>query len=101
MKKNNHICVDYEIPKIPCAIHLSFVKEKRKMLIKKATFHPPTMLCYSCYQRLNNLLVISVINSKNIPYKILAIGNYSTEIFGRSVEVLILWELMSRSEMIF
>ena len=32
--KNNHICVEYEIPKIPCAIHSSFVKENQQMLKK-------------------------------------------------------------------
>ena len=34
MKENNHICVEYEIPKIPCAIYSSFVKEKQQMLKK-------------------------------------------------------------------
>ena len=34
MKENNHVCVEYEIPKIPCAIHSSIVKEKQQMLKK-------------------------------------------------------------------
>ena len=34
MTENNHICTEYEILKIPCAIHLSFVKEKQQMLKK-------------------------------------------------------------------
>ena len=38
---------------------------------------------------------------KNIPYKILAIGNCSAEILGCSIEVLIPWEIMTSSEMIF
>ena len=38
---------------------------------------------------------------KNIPYKILTIGNCSAEIFGCSIEVLIPWEIMTSSEMIF
>ena len=44
MKENNHICFEYEKPKIP------------------------TMLYYSYYQfLLSNLSVISVINSKKYP----------------------------------
>ena len=35
MKENDHICVEYEIPKIPCVTHLSFVKEKQQMLKKR------------------------------------------------------------------
>ena len=38
---------------------------------------------------------------KNIPYKILAIGNYSVEIFGYSIKVLIPWEIMTSRKMIF
>ena len=38
---------------------------------------------------------------KNIPYKILAIGNCSAEIFRCSLKVLILQEIMTSSEMIF
>ena len=34
MKENNHICIEYEIPKILCAIHSSFVKGKQQMLKK-------------------------------------------------------------------
>ena len=33
-EKKNHICVEYEISKIPCAIHSSFVKENQQMLKK-------------------------------------------------------------------
>ena len=38
---------------------------------------------------------------KNTPYKILAIGNCSAETFGCSIEVLIPWEIMTSSKMIF
>ena len=38
---------------------------------------------------------------KNVPYKILAFGNCSAEIFGCSIEFLIPWEIMTSSEMIF
>ena len=40
MKENNHICVEYEIPKIPCAIHSSFVKEKQQMLKRSNVLFP-------------------------------------------------------------
>ena len=66
MKENNHICVEYEIPKIPCAIHSSFIKENQQML-KKAKFHSPIILYYSCYQTFNDLSVISIINSIKYP----------------------------------
>ena len=38
---------------------------------------------------------------KNIPYRILAIGNCSAEIFGCSLEALIPCETMTNREMIF
>ena len=40
MKENNHICVEYKIPKIPCAIHSSIVKEKQQMLKKSNISFP-------------------------------------------------------------
>ena len=40
MKENNHLCVEYEIPKTPCAIHSSFVKEKQQMLKKSNISFP-------------------------------------------------------------
>ena len=40
MKENNHICIEYDIPKTPCAFHLSFVKEKQQML-KKSNIPSP------------------------------------------------------------
>ena len=46
MKENNHICVEYEIPKIPCAIHSSFVKEKQQML-KKSNIPSPILFLLS------------------------------------------------------
>ena len=85
MKENNHICIEYDIPKTPCAFHLSFVKEKQQMLKKSNIPSPPTMLYYSCH----HLSVISVIGSKKYPLKICAIGNCSAETFGCSIEVLI------------
>ena len=42
MKENNHICVEYEIPKTQCAIHSSFLKEKQQMLKK-------TNIPFPCY----------------------------------------------------
>ena len=32
MKENNYIYVEYEIPKLLCAIHSSLAKEKQQML---------------------------------------------------------------------
>ena len=40
MKENNHICVEYEIPKIPFPIHSSFVKEKLQILKKSSIPFP-------------------------------------------------------------
>ena len=54
MKEN--ICVEYKIQKMPCAIHLSFVKEKQHSI----PFNTPTMLYYSGYL---------VINLKKYPLK--------------------------------
>ena len=34
MKENNHIYAEYEIPKIPYAIHSCFVKEEQQTLKK-------------------------------------------------------------------
>ena len=34
MKENDNICVEYEMQKLPCAIHSSFVKEKQQTLKK-------------------------------------------------------------------
>ena len=34
MKENNHIYVEYEIPKITCAIHSCFAKEEQQTLKK-------------------------------------------------------------------
>ena len=97
MKENNHICVEYEIPKIPWAIHSSFVKEKQQMLKKRNIpfpFYPKLFLLSISRSSWSSI-------RKNIPYKILAIGNCSVEIFGCSVEVLIPWEVMTSSKMIF
>ena len=65
MKENNYICVEYEIPKIPCAIHSYFVKEKQQML-KKSNIPFPY---YAILFLLSNvyLSVISAINSKKYP----------------------------------
>ena len=94
MKENNHIWVEYEISKIPCAIHSSFVKEKQ---------HSIPLLCYIIFVIKRLTISWSSRSSirKNIPDKILAIGNCSAEIFGSSVEVLISWKIMTSIEMIF
>ena len=94
MKENSHICVEYEIPKILCAIHSSFVKDKQ---------HSVPLLCYIILVIKHLTISRSSLSSirKNISYKFLAIGNCSAEFFGCSIEVLIPWEIMTSSEMIF
>ena len=91
MKENNHICVEYKIPKIPCAIHSSFVKEKQYSI---------PLLCHIIFVMKRMTISRSSIQ-KNTAHKILAFGNCSAEIFGFSIEVLIPWEIMTSSEMIF
>ena len=79
--------------KIPCAIHLSFVKEKQHFI---------PLLCYIILV-IKRLTISQSSRSsirKNIPFKILAVGNCSAEIFGCSIDVLILWEIMTSSKMI-
>ena len=93
MKENNHSCVQYEIQKISCVIHSSFAKEKQ---------HSIPLLCYIILVIKRLAISRSSRSSirKSIPYKILAIGNCSAEIFGCFIEVLIPWEIMTSSEMI-
>ena len=74
MKETNHICVEHEIPKIPCAIHSSFVQEKKQILKKQ---HSILLLCYIILV-IKSLTISHASRSsirKNIPYKILTIGN--------------------------
>ena len=75
-------------------IHSSFVKEKQ---------HSIPLLCYIIIVIKRLTISWSSRSSvrKNIPYKILAIGNCSAEIFGCSIEVLIPSEIMTSSEVIF
>ena len=77
-----------------CAIHSSFVKEKQ---------HSIPLLCYIVLV-INSLTISRSLRSStrnNIPYKILANGNCSAEIFGCSIEFLIPCEIMTSSDMIF
>ena len=49
-----NVCVEYEIRKNLCAIHLLFIKEKSLMFKKSSIpFNTPTMLYYSGYLVIN------------------------------------------------
>ena len=81
----------------------SFVLYLRKAITVKEKRHSIPLLYYILHVVKRLTISRSSWSSvrKNIPYKILAVGNCSTEIFGCSIEVLIPREIMNNSEMIF